>query len=156
MQLKSTQCWLQRTPRIASVQWKEWMLVSLSLVYWFFYYLRSDSQQTTNKARYDAICVQECPNFNIWGCGLRSKRFEGSRLYSKIILGLQETRRWGYGLRGKNFRASGLRPPPLWDPVKLIMLYFKPASRCLFFSKMNSSKQENRSKKFSFYRQIYN
>ena len=33
-------------------------------------------------------CVQECPNFNIWGFGLRSKRFEGSRLYSKIILGL--------------------------------------------------------------------
>ena len=81
MQLKSTKCGLQRTPRIASVQWKEWMLVSLSLVYWFFYYLRSDSQQTTNNARYDAICVQECPNFNIWGYGLRSKRFEGSRVY---------------------------------------------------------------------------
>ena len=32
-------------------------------------------------------------------------------------------------------------------------LCFKPASRCLFFSKMNS-RQENRSK-FSFYRQIY-
>ena len=76
MQLKSTKCGLQRTPRIASVQWKEWMLVSLSLVYWFFYYLRSDSQQTTNNERYDAICVQECPNFNIWGYGLRSKRFE--------------------------------------------------------------------------------
>ena len=25
-----------------------------------FYYLRSDSQQTTNKVGYDAICVQEC------------------------------------------------------------------------------------------------
>ena len=98
MQLKSTKSGLQRTPRIASVQW---MLVSLSLVYWFFYDLRSDSQQTTNNARYDAICVQECPNFNIWSCGLRNKRFEGSRVYSKIILGLQETRRWGYGLREK-------------------------------------------------------
>ena len=42
-------------------------MFSLSIVYWFFYYLRSDSQQTKNKARYDAICVQECPNFNIWG-----------------------------------------------------------------------------------------
>ena len=105
MQLKSTQCWLQRTPRIASVQWKEWMLVSLSLVYWFFYYLRSDSQQTTNKARYDAICVQECPNFNIWGCGLRSKRFEGSRLYSKIILG---SKKRGDGATGSSEKILGL------------------------------------------------
>ena len=112
MQLKSSKCGLQRTPRIASVQWKEWMLVSLSLVYWFFYYLRSDSHQTTNKARYDAICVQECPNFNIWGYGLRSKRFESSRLYSKIILGLQATKRWVSGLHGKNFSAPGLRQPP--------------------------------------------
>ena len=128
---------------------------TLSLVYWFFYYLRSDSQQTINKARYDAICLQGCPN--IWGYGLHSKRFEGSRLYSKILLGLQATRRWGSGLRGQNFRASGLPPPPppLWDPVKLIMFYFKPASRCLLLSKMNSSKQENLSK-FSFYNQIYN
>ena len=155
MQLKSSKCGLQRTPRISSMQWKEWMLVSLSLVYWFFYYLRSDSQQTTNKARYDAICQQGCPNFNTWGYGLHSKRFEGSRLYSKIILGLQARTRWGSGLRGKNFRASGLRPPPLWDPVKLIMFYFKPASRCFLFSEINSSKQENRSK-FSFYCQIYN
>ena len=90
----------------------ESQMFSLSLVYWFFYYLRSDFQQTTNKARYDAICVQECPNFNIWGYGLRSKRFEGSRLYSKIILVLQATKRWGSGLHGKKFRAPGLRPPP--------------------------------------------
>ena len=68
-------------------------MFSLSLVYWVFYCLRSDSQQTTNKARYDAISVQECPNFNIWGYGLRSKRFEGSRPYSKMILGLQATKR---------------------------------------------------------------
>ena len=88
-------------------------MFSLSLVYcFFFYYLRSDSQQTTTKARYDAICVQECPNFNIWGHGLRSKRFEGSRLYSKIILGLQATKRWSFGLHEKNFRAAGLRPRP--------------------------------------------
>ena len=60
----------------------------------------------------DAICVQECPNFNIWGYGLQSKRFEGSWLYSKIILGLQATKRWSLGLHGKNFRASGLRPRP--------------------------------------------
>ena len=80
-------------------------MFSLSIVYWFFHYLRSDSQQTTNKARYDAICVQECPNFNIWGYGLRSKRFEGSRLYSKIILGLQAKKRWGSGLHGKKFRG---------------------------------------------------
>ena len=37
----------------------------MSLINGFFYYLRCDSRQTTNKARYDAICVQECPNFNI-------------------------------------------------------------------------------------------
>ena len=70
-------------------------MFSLSLVYWSFYYLRSDSQQTTNKARYDAICVQECLNFNIWGYRLRSKRFEGSRLYSRIILGLQSNEAMG-------------------------------------------------------------
>ena len=81
-------------------------MFSLGIVYWFFYYLRSDSQQTTKKARYDAICVQECPNFNIWGYGLRSKRFEGSRLYSKIILGLQAKKQWG----------SGLRPAPPYPP----------------------------------------
>ena len=82
-------------------------MFSLSIVYcFFFYYLRSDSQQTTKKARYDAICVQECPNCNIWGYGLRSKRFEGSRLYSKIIL----------GFHGKKFRAPGLRPPPPYPP----------------------------------------
>ena len=39
-----------------------------------------------------------CPNFDIWGYGHRSKRFEGSRLSSKIILGLQATKRWGSGL----------------------------------------------------------
>ena len=85
-------------------------IFSLSLVYrfFFFYYLRSDFQQTRNKARYDAMCVQECPNLNIWGYGLRSKRFEGSRLYSKIILVLQATKRWGSGLHGKKFRAPGL------------------------------------------------
>ena len=38
-------------------------MFSLSLVYWFFYYLRSDSQQSTNKARYDAICVQDMSEF---------------------------------------------------------------------------------------------
>ena len=82
-------------------------MFSLSLVYWFFYYLRSDSQQTTNKARYDAISVQECPNLNIWCYGLRSKRFEGPRPYSKMILGLQATKRWGSGLHGKHFWAPG-------------------------------------------------
>ena len=41
------------------------------------------------QTRYDAICVQECLNFNTWGYGLRSKRFEGSRLYSKIMLAKQ-------------------------------------------------------------------
>ena len=93
---------------------RENQMFSLSLVYWFFYYLRSDSQQTTNKARYDAICVQECPNFYIWCYGLRSKRFEGSmaRLYSKIILGLQATKRWSFGLHRKIFRAPGPRPRP--------------------------------------------
>ena len=93
-------------------------MFSLSLVYCFFccYYLRSDFQQTTNKARYDAICVQECPNFNIWGYGLRSKRFEGSRLYSKIILVLQATKRWGSGLHGKNLGLQGYAPPPPLPP----------------------------------------
>ena len=92
-------------------------MFSLSIVYWFFYYLRSDSQQTTKKAHYDAICVQEFPNFNISGYGLRSKRFEGSRLYSKIILGLQAKKRWGSGLTEKNLGLLGsvhhpLPPPP--------------------------------------------
>ena len=62
MQLKSTQCGLQRTPRIASVQWKEWMLVSLSLVYWFFYYLRSDSQQQQTK---QVMTLSVCKNVRI-------------------------------------------------------------------------------------------
>ena len=97
-------------------------MFSLSIVYCFFYYLRSDSQQTTNKAGYDAICVQECLNFNIWGYGLRSKRFEGSRLYSKIILGLQAKKRWGSGLHGKNFRAPGFRPGS--DPVLVAKTIF--------------------------------
>ena len=48
----------------------------------------------------------------MWGYGLRSKRFEGSRLYSKMILGVQATKRWGSGLHGKKFRAPGLRPTP--------------------------------------------
>ena len=65
-------------------------MFSLSLVYWFFYYLRSDSQQTTTKARYDAISVQECPNLNIWGYGLRSKRFEGSKQRSDEAPGSTE------------------------------------------------------------------
>ena len=38
-------------------------MFSLSLVYWFFHHLRSDSQQTTNKARYDAVCVQDMSQF---------------------------------------------------------------------------------------------
>ena len=46
------------------------MFVSLSLAYWFFTILiRSDSQQTTNKARHDAICMQEYPYFNFWAMG---------------------------------------------------------------------------------------
>ena len=88
-------------------------MFSVSVVYCFFFnYLRSDSQQTTSKARYDAICVQECPNFNIWGYRLHSKRFEGFMLYSKIILGLQATKRWGSGLHGENFSPPPPRPPP--------------------------------------------
>jgi len=57
--------------------------------------LRFDSQRTTNKAHYNAICVQECLNFNTWGYGLRSKCSAGSKLYSKTMLGLQATKRWG-------------------------------------------------------------
>ena len=55
-------------------------------------------------------CVQECPNFNIWGFGLRSKRFEGSRLYSKIILGLP----------GSVHPLSPSPLPALWNPNLLI------------------------------------
>ena len=75
----------------------------LRLVNYFFYHLRSYSQQTINKARYDAICVYECPSFNIWGLALRSKRFEASGLYSKKMLGLQATKRWGTGAPRKIF-----------------------------------------------------
>ena len=39
--------------------------------------------------------------------------------------------------------------------LKFTLFYLQPASRCLPFLKMNSSKQENRSK-FSFYSQIHN
>ena len=58
-------------------------------------------------------CVQECPNFNIWGFGLRSKRFEGSRLYSKIILGLP----------GSVHPLSPSPLPALWNPNLLIKCY---------------------------------
>ena len=101
MQLKSSKRELQCMPRIAWVQWKERMLVSLSLVYWFFTIFVPIPSKQQNKTRYEVICVQECPNFNIWGYGLRSKRFEGSRLYSKMILGLQATKRGDSGLRRK-------------------------------------------------------
>ena len=46
------------------------------------------SKQQTKHVMTLSVCKLECPNFNTWGYGLRSKRFEGSRLYSKIILGL--------------------------------------------------------------------
>ena len=61
--------------------------------------------------------------FRATGYGLRSKRFEGSRLYSKIILGLQAKKRWGSGLHGKKFRAPGLRPPPPYSPPIGALLY---------------------------------
>ena len=124
MQLKRSKCGLHRTPRIASLLWKEWMLVSLSLVYWVFtIFVPIPSKQQT-RARYDAICVQECRNFNIWGYALRSKRFEGSRLYSKIIWGLQATKRRGSGLYGKSFRAPGLRPPPTFGTLFSISISY--------------------------------
>ena len=91
----------------------ESQMFSLSIVYWFFYYLRSDSQQITKKARYDAICVQKCPNFNIWGYGLRSKRFEGSRLYRKIILVLQAMKQWGSASRKQFYGSWAPANPPL-------------------------------------------
>ena len=57
MQLKDTQCGLQRTPRIASVQWKEWMLVSLSLVYWFFtIFVPIPSKQQTKHVMTLSVC----------------------------------------------------------------------------------------------------
>ena len=55
-------------------------------------------------------CVQECPNCNIWGCGLRNKRFEGSRLCSKRVLGLETTKWWGSGVHGKNLGLPGSGP----------------------------------------------
>ena len=63
------------------------------------------------------MCVQECPNSYIWGYGRRRKRFEGSRLYNKIMLGLQATKRWGPGLHRKHFKAPRLRP-------SILCLYF--------------------------------
>ena len=56
------------------------------------------------------------PEVNIWGYGRHSKGIEGSRLYSKIMLGLQATKQWGSRLHGKHFRPPGLRSPALWDP----------------------------------------
>ena len=74
----------RHVPRTFDEDKHENQMFSLSLVYCFFL-LSSLQLPASNKARYDAICVQECPNFNISGYGLSSKRFEGSKLYSKII-----------------------------------------------------------------------
>ena len=45
----------------------ESMLVSVSLLYWFFTTFILIPSKQCNKACYDGICVQGCPNFNIWG-----------------------------------------------------------------------------------------
>ena len=92
------------------------MLVSLSLVYWFFtIFVPTPSKQQTKHVMTLSVC-KNVRILNFWGYGLRSKRFEGSRLYSKIILGLQAAKRWGSGLRGKKIRAQGLWSPPLPPP----------------------------------------
>jgi len=63
---KTTISLILRRDRSKSLESRPLVLSSLSYLL-FFFYLRSDSQKTTNKARYDAICVQECPNFNTFG-----------------------------------------------------------------------------------------
>ena len=92
------------------------MWTSRSFLIVGFFLSSSDYQQTTIKARYDAMCVQGCPNFNSWGYGLHSKRLEGSELCTKIMLELQATKRWGIKLHEKKklgLLASGqqLSPP---------------------------------------------
>ena len=98
---KITISFIPRCDRSKSLKSRPLVLSSSSGLL-FFLLSSFRSQQVTNKARYDAICVQECPNLNIWGYGLRSKRFEGSRFYSKIMLGLQATKRGAPGSPRKN------------------------------------------------------
>ena len=116
--------------------WKVTLLFFLRrLVQWVctIFVLFPKKQQT--KARYDANCVQECLNFNIWGYGLRSKHFEGSRLYRKVMLGRREMKGWGSGLHRKILRALGLQLPLLsWDLVIIcIIQYISPLRAMLFF-----------------------
>ena len=47
----------------------------------------------------------ECSNASIWDSGIRGKRFEGSRLRNKIILGFRK--RWDSWLRRKNLDVQG-------------------------------------------------
>ena len=62
MQLKSSKCGLQRMPRTASIQWKEQMLVSLSLVYCFFtVFVPIPSKQQTNHI----VTLSVCKNVQI-------------------------------------------------------------------------------------------
>ena len=64
-----------------------------SLLVFFTIVVPISSKQHTKHVMTLSVC-KICPNFNIWGCRLRSKRFGGSRLSSKIILGLQAFPHW--------------------------------------------------------------
>ena len=84
-----------------------WLLIGARKPVFFFVPFPT-KQQTKH-----LTTLSVCKNVRIlifWGYGLRSKRFQGSRLYSKIILGLRATKRWGSAGYGHP------PPPPLWDP----------------------------------------
>ena len=78
-------------------------LASVKFTGFFTIFVSIPSKQQTKHVMTPSVC-KICPNFNIWGYGLRNKRFEGSRLpmANKIILGLQATKRWGSGLHARN------------------------------------------------------
>ena len=77
---------------------RSFQMVECSHVRMVFYYLRSDSQQTTNKARYDAICVQECPNLIFGATGSAANVFRAPgptiiRALSNETMGLRVPRK---------------------------------------------------------------
>ena len=92
-------------------------MFSLSLVYCFFFLLSSFRFPANNKQStlWCYLCAR-MSEFLYLGLRAPQQTFWGL-LYSKIILGLQATKRLGSGLHGKHFRAPGLRPTPHWDPV---------------------------------------
>ena len=83
------------------------MLVSLSLVYCFFIiFVPTLSKQQTKHVM--TLSVYKDVRILTFGVtGSEAKRFEGSRLYNKIILGLQGTKRWASAEKKLGLPGSG-------------------------------------------------